>query len=76
MLLLRCEFVHTASSGEGRHILAELRLVEQGYQAVLELLEGASVTDVAGWFGMARARPCTCGWAAMAIVDRPLIGTR
>ncbi len=35
-------------------MLVELRLVEQRYQAVLEVLEGASVTDVARRFGVAR----------------------
>jgi transposase InsO family protein len=35
-------------------MLVELRLVEQRYQAVLEVLDGASVTDVARRFGVAR----------------------
>ena len=35
-------------------MLVELRLVEQRYQAVHEVLEGASVTDVARRFGVAR----------------------
>jgi transposase len=35
-------------------MLVELRLVEQRYQAVLEVLEGASVVDVARRFGVAR----------------------
>ena len=35
-------------------MLVELRLVEQRYQAVLEVLEGATVTDVARRFGVAR----------------------
>lgn len=35
-------------------MLVELRLVEQRYQAVLEVLEGASVTGVARRFGVAR----------------------
>jgi transposase InsO family protein len=35
-------------------MLVELRLVEQRYQAVLEVLEGAAVTDVARRFGVAR----------------------
>jgi len=35
-------------------MLMELRLVEQRYQAVLEVLEGAPVTDVARRHGGAR----------------------
>lgn len=35
-------------------MLVEMRLVEQRYQAVLEVLDGASVTDVARRFGVAR----------------------
>jgi transposase InsO family protein len=35
-------------------MLVELRLVEQRYQAVLEVLEGAAVTDVARRHGVAR----------------------
>jgi transposase len=35
-------------------MLQELRLVEQRYQAVLEVLDGASVSDVARRFGVAR----------------------
>jgi transposase InsO family protein len=35
-------------------MLVELRLVEQRYQAVLEVLEGATVVDVARRFGVAR----------------------
>src|ERR1700730_17744995 len=35
-------------------MLVELRLVEQRYQAVLEVLDGATVTDVARRFGVAR----------------------
>jgi transposase InsO family protein len=35
-------------------MLVELRLVEQRYQAVVEVLEGATVTDVARRFGVAR----------------------
>jgi transposase len=41
-------------SGGGRLMLVELRLVEQRYQAVLEVLEGAAVVDVALRFGVAR----------------------
>src|SRR5581483_9807920 len=40
--------------GGGRPMLVELRLVEQRYQAVLEVLEGAAVVDVARRFGVAR----------------------
>jgi transposase InsO family protein len=43
-----------AGPEEARLLLVELRLVEQRYQAVLEVLEGASVTDVARRFGVAR----------------------
>ena len=35
-------------------MLVELQLVEQRYQAVLEALEGATVTDVARRFGVTR----------------------
>jgi transposase len=35
-------------------VLVELRLVEQRYKAVLEVLEGAQVTDVARRDGVAR----------------------
>ena len=35
-------------------MLVELRLVEQRYQAVLEVLDGATVVDVARRFGVAR----------------------
>jgi transposase InsO family protein len=35
-------------------VLVELGLVEQRYQAVLEVLDGASVTEVAGRFGVTR----------------------
>ena len=35
-------------------MLVELRLVEQRYKAVLEVLEGAQVTDVARRYGVAR----------------------
>jgi transposase-like protein len=35
-------------------VLVELGLVEQRYRAVLEVLEGASVTDVARRYGVAR----------------------
>jgi hypothetical protein len=35
-------------------MLVELRLLEQRYEAVPEVLEGAAVTDVARRFGVAR----------------------
>ncbi len=35
-------------------MLVELAVVEQRYRAVLEVLEGASVTEVARRFGVAR----------------------
>jgi transposase InsO family protein len=35
-------------------VLVELAVVEQRYRAVLEVLEGAAVTEVAGRFGVAR----------------------
>ena len=35
-------------------MLVELRLVEQRYQAVLDVLDGATVTDVARRYGVAR----------------------
>jgi transposase len=43
-----------AGPKEAIPMLQELRLVEQRYQAVLEVLEGAAVTDVARRFGVAR----------------------
>jgi transposase len=41
-------------SEEAAVVLVELNLVEQRYQAVLEVLEGATVTDVARRHGVAR----------------------
>jgi transposase-like protein len=35
-------------------VLVELRLVEQRYKAVMDVLDGASVVDVARRYGMAR----------------------
>ena len=46
--------VRVRGSGGGRFMVVELRLVEQRYQAVLEVLEGATVVDVARRFGVAR----------------------
>lgn len=43
-----------AVSGKGRIVLVELGVVEQRYQAVLEVLRGATVTDVARRYGVAR----------------------
>jgi transposase InsO family protein len=43
-----------AGPEEALFMLQELRLVEQRYQAVLEVLDGASVVDVARRFGVAR----------------------
>jgi DNA-binding NarL/FixJ family response regulator len=44
-----------ADSGGGPRLFVELRLVEQRYQAVLEVLtEGAAVTDVARRYGVTR----------------------
>ena len=44
-----------AVSGEGRIVLVELGVVEQRYQAVLEVIrDGAAVTDVARRYGVAR----------------------
>lgn len=37
-----------------RRVLVELSVVEQRYQAVLQVLSGASVTEVAGRFGVSR----------------------
>jgi hypothetical protein len=43
-------------------MLVELDLVEQRYQAVLEVLnDGATVTDVARRYGCARRCTCGCG---------------
>jgi hypothetical protein len=41
-------------------MLWELNVVEQRYRAVLEVLSGIPVTEVAGWFGVVRGL-CT-GW--------------
>jgi transposase-like protein len=35
-------------------MLRELKVVEQRYRAVLEVLDGSPVTEVAGRFGVAR----------------------
>jgi transposase InsO family protein len=43
-----------AVSREGRIVLVELGVVEQRYQAVLEVLGGVAVTDVARRYGVAR----------------------
>ena len=43
-------------------MLVELRVVEQRYQAVLEVLEGAAVTEVARRFGV--TRQTVHGWVA------------
>ncbi|HSS11450.1 MAG TPA: IS481 family transposase [Acidimicrobiales bacterium] len=48
-------------------MLVELRLVEQRYQAVLEVLEGATVVDVARRFGV--ARQTVHGWLVRYAVD-------
>jgi len=50
-----------AVSRKGRIVSVELGVVEQRYQAVLEVLGGATVTDVARRYGVARRR---CGVAA------------
>ncbi|MEX0789833.1 MAG: hypothetical protein WD178_03565 [Actinomycetota bacterium] len=41
-------------------MLMELGLVEQRYQAVLEVLGGATVTDVARRYGVVRHRVGPC----------------
>ena len=51
-------------SARGAGMLWELRVSELRYRAVLEVLDGASVTSVARRFGVARGR-CMCGWAGM-----------
>lgn len=42
------------SSRKGRIVSVELGVVEQRYQAVLEVLQGARMTDVARRYGVAR----------------------
>src|SRR2546422_11540165 len=44
-------------------VLVELGLLEQRHNVVLEVLNGATVTEVARRYGWP-ARPCTTGWAA------------
>ena len=58
-------------------MLVELGLVEQRYQAVLEVLGGVTVTEVAGRFGVTRQtvhrwlrRTCTHGLAGWWIGRR------
>ena len=63
-------------------MLVELRLVEQRYQAVLEVVnDGASVTDVARRYGVARQtihdwlrRYAAGGAVAGSDVDRAVLG--
>jgi hypothetical protein len=45
-------------------VLVELNVVEQRYRAVLEVLDGASVTDVAIRYGWS-VRRCTSGCVGM-----------
>jgi transposase InsO family protein len=52
--LVRYEPLQDISSGEGRIVLVELRLVEQRHQAVLEVLAGVSITSVALRYGVTR----------------------
>ena len=40
--------------GDTRRVLMEISVVEQRYQAVLEVWAGATVTDVAECFGVCR----------------------
>jgi hypothetical protein len=45
-----------------RRVLVELSVAERRYQAVLQVLAGASVTEVAGCSG-SRVRLCIGSWA-------------
>lgn len=74
MLFPRCDHAVVADGGAGGAV--ELGVVEQRYQAVLEVLEGATVTDVARWYGW-RGRRCVTGCGVMparAVWGRGRIG--
>jgi hypothetical protein len=40
----------------GRAMLVELSVMEQRYQAVMEVVSGAPVTEVARWYGISPRR--------------------
>ena len=44
-------------------MLWELSVIEQRYRAVLEVMAGVPVTEVAEWYGVS-PRACVPGWAA------------
>jgi hypothetical protein len=46
-------------------MLVELGIMEQRYHAVMEVVFGAPVTEVARRYGCP-ARRCTAGWAGMS----------
>jgi hypothetical protein len=58
-LLAVCRLRVTCSWGPGS-VLVELSVVEQRYPAVLAVLAGESVTNVAAQVGVSR-QPCTRG---------------
>jgi len=45
-------------------MLVELSVMEQRYHAVMEVVSGAPVTEVARRY-VVPARPCTAGWDGM-----------
>ena len=54
-------------------MLVDLRVAEQRYRAVWEVLDGASVTEGAS---RCRGRACTCGCAGMPPIRGWVIGRR
>jgi transposase-like protein len=52
-------------------MLVELSVMEQRYHAVMEVISGAPVTEVARRYGVP-SQPCTAGWAAMSAWRRSL----
>jgi len=51
----------------GRAMLVELSVMEQRYHAVMEVVSGAPVTEVARRYGCP-GRRCTAGWAGMTVM--------
>jgi transposase len=57
-------------------VLVELNVVEQRYQAVLDVLAGSSVTEVAGRFGLARQTVSGCAGTAATARKASWMGRR
>jgi hypothetical protein len=57
-------------------MLVELRVAEQRLRAVWEVLDGASVTEVARRFQVCRGKACTPGYAGMPPIRGWVIGRR